>query len=144
MMSEYKEAFCLMKYQSDDGEVIELIWNSRDGVTPFVISARDGSRQMTHVDWQLDESRPHHVPQLGDRIFIDHTEETAQKEAEQYVERWWNSEQIPMKEHPVFKPLGKDGSIHKFTKDWIGTVTVVEVDAAMLLKLWPKLEKEEK
>lgn len=131
-MNKYKEAFCLMKYRSDDGAVVELIWNSRDGITPFIIDARDNSQQMTHADWQLDECRPNHVPQIGDRIFVDHTEETAQKRAEQYVERWWDDDKMPMKEHPVFKPLGKDGTIQYFVEKWVGTVTIIEVDAAFI------------
>ncbi|HXE05809.1 MAG TPA: hypothetical protein VN579_07475 [Bryobacteraceae bacterium] len=42
---ENAEAFMLMKYQSKDGTVTELLWNSRDGVTPFGIMAQEGEAE---------------------------------------------------------------------------------------------------
>ena len=67
------EAFCLMRYQTEDSKSIEYIWNSRDGVTPFCVMAKDGVSMMQHTNWKGDELRPHHKPQPGDRIFVDLT-----------------------------------------------------------------------
>lgn len=39
MESKYKhaEAYCLMKYKCEKCGKTEILWNSRDGVTPFMI-----------------------------------------------------------------------------------------------------------
>lgn len=80
-MNPYKhaEAFCIMRYQSRDGHVVEYIWNSRDGVTPFCIRAKDGKTELEHVCWNRDERRPDHKPMPGDRIFVDLTPEKARE-----------------------------------------------------------------
>lgn len=72
------EAFRLMLYVSDDGEIVETVWNSRDGVTPFVIGARGlEGVTMKHDLWSGDPYAPEHVPNVGDRIFVDLTAERA-------------------------------------------------------------------
>lgn len=76
MSYTHKEAFCLMKYRSDDGTEEEMIWNSRDGVTPFVITLRSG-KQAVHVEWKNDLCVPEFIPAPGTRIFADLTEERA-------------------------------------------------------------------
>ena len=40
---EYKhaEAFCLMKYRCEKCGQAEVVWNSRDGVTPFIINCEN-------------------------------------------------------------------------------------------------------
>ncbi len=91
----HAEAFCLMKYAADDGSEVEWIWNSRDGVTPFISHSRTG-REMRHVDWHLDRCEPNHRPQVGERIFVDLTREKAEQYARELVERNWNREQYPM------------------------------------------------
>jgi hypothetical protein len=58
------EAFCLMTYETKDGSVTERIWNSRDGVTPFVVYTRDGKTEMQHVRWQEDRYRDGTMPPL--------------------------------------------------------------------------------
>lgn len=78
------EALCLMKYAAVKIEVdgfkqgrvtvgtateIEWIWNSRDGVTPFIIQAFTGA-EMKHVDWHEDAFLPNYVPLVGSRAFV--------------------------------------------------------------------------
>jgi hypothetical protein len=65
---EHAEAFCLMTYRSDDGTEEEVIWNSRDGVTPFTIALRSG-KPASHVDWGADRPQPGHKLQHGQRYF---------------------------------------------------------------------------
>lgn len=88
-MNQYNhaEAFCLMKFRADDGTDEEVIWNSRDGVTPFVITLKSG-KTAHHVDWQNDLCVPDHKPKPGDRIFIDLTIEKANQYAEERIARW--------------------------------------------------------
>lgn len=88
-MSEYNhaEAFCLMKYRSDDGTEEEVIWNSRDGVTPFVITLKSGN-SATHIDWFSDICEPDYIPESGERIFIDLTKERALELAREHLKRW--------------------------------------------------------
>lgn len=83
----HAEAFCLMQYQADDGSETELIWNSRDGVTPFVITLRSG-KQARHVNWGQDVYAPDHRPLPGDRIFADLTAQRARQHATRMVEAY--------------------------------------------------------
>lgn len=87
MIYNHREAYCLMKYRSDDGTEEEIIWNSRDGVTPFTLTLRSG-KIATHVDWQLDRRVPDYVPKSGERIFIDLTKERAMELAARHLENW--------------------------------------------------------
>lgn len=68
----HTEAFCVMKYASRDGREVEYLWNSRDGVTPYIVIARDGVTELRHVDWNLDCQEPDRIPEVGERIFIDY------------------------------------------------------------------------
>lgn len=65
----HKEAYCLMLYVSEDGLEKEVLWNSRDGVTPFCILNRAGTKTMGHTDWHLDRCVPNFIPLDGMRVF---------------------------------------------------------------------------
>lgn len=104
----HAEAFCLMHYRDADGNE-ETIWNSRDGVTPFIMRSRAG-REMTHVNWQGDHCRPNYLPLIGDRMFVDITRERALEIAQAQVARWWDDATLPMQQHPFLGPMGRDGA----------------------------------
>lgn len=89
----HAEAFCLMKYATDDRSVVEWIWNSRDGVTPLCIMTRDREHEMTHVNWNEDTYAPDHRPQAGDRIFVDMTLDRARALAREVLAMY--SDTIP-------------------------------------------------
>jgi hypothetical protein len=93
-MQSYKhpEAFCLMHYQSDDGSESEILWNSRDGVTPFIIRSRNG-QEMRHVHWNKDFCIPQLRPWPGLRLFVDATESLVQRDLEAYIDKVWT---VPM------------------------------------------------
>lgn len=91
----HREAYALMNYESADGLVREVIWNSRDGVTPFGVTAKDGTTPLTHARWHEDQYAPNHVPALGDRIFVDLTPERAKTAAMRNAERWWDDPKYP-------------------------------------------------
>lgn len=88
---KHGEAFMLMQYASRDGMHSEIIWNSRDGVTPFVITSKDGTTEMTHVNWNNDHYAPGFVPPLGSRMFVDLTEDRRRALAVKTAERYWET-----------------------------------------------------
>lgn len=69
----HKEAYCLMFYACDKCHVAVRFWNSRDGVTPFVVIRRCEFCQgdMQHVDFHLDVCAPDHRPERGQGVFTD-------------------------------------------------------------------------
>lgn len=93
------EAFCLMKYVNRSTRRTEWFWNSRDGVTPFLLRDPEASRavydawvaavaalepaeaadftnhnpdpsMMQHMDMKEDAPVPNFVPPVGMRIFM--------------------------------------------------------------------------
>ncbi len=90
----HAEAFMLMLYRADNGEY-ENIWNSRDGVTPFVVTLRSGA-EARHVRWATDIYAPDHVPEEGERVFIDLHPERALEIATRKVDTYWEHPKYPM------------------------------------------------
>lgn len=74
----HAEAFKLMAYRCDLCATSEIIWNSRDGVTPFCVAcAACGMGEANHVDWALDVYAPDHRLLKGQRYFRDGLREEA-------------------------------------------------------------------
>lgn len=68
----HAEAFCLMWYKCEKCGHEMRIWNSRDGVTPFIIACpacRMGEAK--HIDWGRDQPYPDFIPPQGHLVFID-------------------------------------------------------------------------
>jgi len=102
------EAFCLMTYRADDDSEEEVIWNSRDGVTPFVISLRSG-KQAKHVNWAGDvRMPPNYEPPAGSRMFVDITEDRARQAARRNAEQWWD--------HPDYPARAQFASMDEFVE----------------------------
>lgn len=69
---KHVEAFCIMTYHCQQCGRVEKVWNSRDGVTPFIIGCdMCGGGEMRHVDWQNDRRAEDHIPERGQLVFID-------------------------------------------------------------------------
>ena len=68
---QHREAFCVMEYWCKTCVKSEMIWNSRDGVTPFVIHCSTCGKEMRHINWHGDKREINHIPKKGERIFID-------------------------------------------------------------------------
>lgn len=82
----HKEAFALMWYGCECGHR-ERIWNSRDGVTPFITACPScGESELQHIWWNKDETNPSHKPFHGQRVWIDMTREAAEVRAKAYIE----------------------------------------------------------
>ena len=133
----HPEAFRLMLYVSKDRSVIETIWNSRDGVTPFIVGARDTvlrvpddeGTALQHDLWSSDPYALFHVPNVGDRIFVDATEALLRPRAEKFVVEGWERDPYPMKMFYGSQPE----AVEKCLADWCrpGAPDVVVVDRAM-------------
>jgi hypothetical protein len=79
-----------MLYQDERTGEIEIVWNSRDGVTPYSMTSRVGN-DSRHVHFEADTCAPNHVPSIGQRIFVDLTLERATEGRRRYVERFWDT-----------------------------------------------------
>lgn len=92
---QHVEAFCLMKYRCKQGHE-ETIWNSRDGVTPFIVGCRVCGAEAQHVNWREDVCNPTHQPKPGERMFVTTTPEDAEQIAKRMVEQYWDHPDYPM------------------------------------------------
>ena len=99
-MSPYlhKEAFCLMLYVCQECGHKELLWNSRDGVTPFSLTCVKClvPCKAYHKHWEQDRRLPDFKPEDGMRIFVDLTPERARHHAEEVVAKYWEADNRPM------------------------------------------------
>lgn len=91
-----------MRYEPKDGSEHEIVWNSRDGVTPFGIMLRSGVEAL-HVRWSEDWCEPGYVPELGERIFVDLNRERGAQLASEFVDKNWDDPDMPMRDHPYFE-----------------------------------------
>lgn len=112
------EAYCVMKYRDTAGNE-ELIWNSRNGVTPFGIRSRQGF-DAVHVDFHEDRYDPYHLVQLGERVFVTMTMEHARQIARKRVEQDWADPDQNMREHPFLGPLGEEGAAEHLAQAYYG------------------------
>ena len=128
---KHAEAFCLMKYRSADGTEEEILWNSRDGVTPFMLTSKSG-KMMQHVAWREDLYRPDFKPQSGDRYFVDATRELVTPKLNEYVEKiftehdggYWKTRE------EAFEAL-LPGWLHNGEAPWVMTVPYEDRQYAM-------------
>lgn len=132
----HAEAYRLMSYVSDDGTTGELVWNSRDGVTPFIITSRDGQHQLTHTDWSHDIFARNFRPPPGFRLFVDMTQEMALEAARERVEEWWDHPEYPMKS----RWPSKDAAAQALAAEYFGdgaNPTLIEAPARPPVKKGP-------
>jgi hypothetical protein len=78
------EAFCRMTYADKEGNR-EIIWNSRDGVTPFICHSREGKEQQ-HIEFHNATYDPRYIPDIGERVWMDMTREKAEAIARRQIE----------------------------------------------------------
>lgn len=99
----HAEAYALMRYDAMDAEPL-IAWNSRDGVTPFVI--RHNGIERVHRLFDHDVFAPEHIPDIGQLVFVDLTYQIAQALADEYMKGNWEA----MRAEPRFADLGYDGT----------------------------------
>lgn len=119
---DHAEAFCVMYYQADDIALGgELVWNSRDGVTPFVIGLRGGG-QGTHA-WNIivPKRMPENwQPPAGMRVFTDLTEDRARTLHAANVDRWLATPGTSAALLDAY-PGGREDAITQLTATTLGT-----------------------
>ena len=91
---EYKhaEAFNIMNYRCEACGNVEKLWNSRDGVTPFMIGCPKCNGTSQHVDWNADVKDPNFKPPKGMRVFVDLTKEKSLEYNLKRSREQWGSE----------------------------------------------------
>lgn len=127
---KHVEAYKLMKYASDDGSLVEMIWNSRDGVTPFILFRDEGKTELRHVEWHKDVYAPHWIPAIGSRIFVDLTPEKAKEYATRRIEQCWDDPEVRA------RWPSKEAAIEEAAKDMLHggeAPDVIVVDKAWLV-----------
>ena|ERR1041385_231833 len=133
----HREAFCLMQYRDRVTGEIELLWNSRDGVTPFIIDSRQGN-EAEHINWRQDRCVPDFVPKPGMRIFVDASPKHGhiRSAARAYVEKYWDLDiggGMTMRK-TLTKPSGaqmtKGDAVDFFITEWTkpGSPTIIEAE----------------
>jgi hypothetical protein len=143
--SEYRhpEAFCLMTYCEVTGEKDEInetcekevLWNTRDGVTPFFIGNKAETRSMKHIDWSGDVRKKDHIPQPGDRVFMDLSKEDYIAYTKLKVDKMWDEGEFKMSDH--FE--SKEQAIESLSSSWQEGMPCVRVVAK---EGWPNVEPE--
>lgn len=110
-----------MTYATDDGTEKETLWNSRDGVTPFVITSATTEKEMRHVAWNMDAKKFDFVPPVGMRVFVDATRELAEPRLHEYIDKHWPMSNYWDTKEEAFEALLPDWI--KPGSPWIITVT---------------------
>jgi hypothetical protein len=91
MGAKHGEAFALMQYECKSCRTVEIIWNSRDGVTAFGVDCRACGGETTHVRWGKDIYAPDYVPPLGSRMWVDLTPTRRKQLARKTAKRYWET-----------------------------------------------------
>lgn len=87
---KYKNAdsFKIMEYYCKTCEMHEMIWNSRDAVSPFgtSCSTKDCKGHMIHINWHKDVVNSLYKPPPGTRYFADITRAKAETIATEMID----------------------------------------------------------
>jgi hypothetical protein len=92
---KYPEAFCLVCYAPPDNKNGEILWNSRDGFVPPVITSPIDGQPMHRTAISF---APAHQPVVGERIIVDMTEQRARALAAQDLERSERTDRATLEE----------------------------------------------
>ena len=120
---EANEAYHLMQYKCNQCSTRSLIWNSRDGVTPFIISCSCGGDR-GHINWGSDvRMLPEYVPPPGYcDVFIDISPERAKELAIKRIESFDKTEyRIPK------GTLQYENMIRKLTENFVNDCCSVDI-----------------
>lgn len=115
------EAFMLMTYVCRNCVHREVIWNSRDGVTPFGMSCPScGQPDLLHSNWSGDVYAPDHKLHRGQRFWRDGTPDEAEAIMRRRIERMKESYPLEPGEAEKLIEAARSGTGdgHEFQKGW--------------------------
>lgn len=120
MSTKYKhgEAFALMIYSCVCGHR-EIMWNSRDGVTPFCLGCPScGMPTLQHTDFRLDACTPKHKLHHGQRFWRDGTPDEAEAIMRRRLDMMKDS--YPLSDNDATNLISdsRAGKISEFQKGW--------------------------
>lgn len=86
----HAEAFCHMQYlgRSGNKSIAVTIWNSRDGVTPFIMLSKEFGLELQHVNFHNDRYDPTYKPKKGDLIWRNYTPAEAEESRRKLQEKY--------------------------------------------------------
>ena len=112
------EAFMLMTYACKCGHR-EVIWNSRDGVTPFCMGCPScGELSLQHINFRGDIYAPDHKTHPGQRFWRDGTPDEAEAIMRRRIERMRDAYPIPPDREAQLIRESCDGTCREFQKGW--------------------------
>lgn len=124
-MNRHREAYHIMLYRCDKGHD-ELLWNTRDGVTPFGINCIECGSGAYHENWEQDVQTLK-VPATVRRVFVDARPDHKHliQAAKDYVEKYWDDPQYPMSS--IMAPMDKKAAAQHFLTEWTqpGSPTII-------------------
>lgn len=109
----------LMNYACECGHR-EIIWNSRDGVTPFCATCPScGRATLRHVDWGSDTYAPNHKPHRYQRFWRDGTPDEAEAIMRRRIETMKDTyPTTPEYAERLIQAARDDGPSSEFRKGW--------------------------
>ena len=129
---KHSEAFCTMRYECETCGFSEVLWNSRDGVTPFVMECPICGGTMIHVDGDLDQCLPDYLPKPNQRVFVDSTPQIYEVLVRARIQRQWNDESYPMKDR-FETPMDAVMSLSNFTE---GMPYIIRISKRRKKTMW--------
>ncbi|MBK8199192.1 MAG: hypothetical protein IPK75_12585 [Acidobacteria bacterium] len=108
-----------MKYRCDECGHQEVIWNSRDGVTPFSMGCPScGGLSLLHCDFRGDVYAPGHALNRGQRFWRDGTPEEAEAIMRRRFEMMRAEYPIaPERAEEIVRQI-RDGTCTEFRPGW--------------------------
>ena len=113
----FNEAFMLMWYACECGHR-ERIWNSRDGVTPFVMACPSCGENLRHVDWQSDEYAPSHQLRSRQHFWRDGTPDEAEAIMRRRIEMMRDQYPLTPDREVALIASTRNGTEGEFQKGW--------------------------
>jgi hypothetical protein len=116
---QHGEAFKLMNYACVCGHR-EVIWNSRDGVTPFGMGCPScGNPSLRHVNWRDDVYAPDHKLFNGQRYWRDGTPDEAEAILRRRFERFSPTHPVDPETAEIMLAQAREGDERSgFRKGW--------------------------
>lgn len=112
------EAFNLMTYFCKDCGHKEIIWNSRDGVTPFGCGCPSCGKTLLHSDWGKDTYAPSHKLLSNQKYWRDGTPEEAEAFMRKRIELYRDKYPISTGEAEKLYRQAREGTLSEFQKGW--------------------------